>query len=722
MKKCFGLLLVLLALACSKDEPVPQGEESEVVSKGSSYEVLLKEGNCQLFLEAVEKAGYGDLLKGKGLATIMVPSDSVFRAFLARKNYGAIDAIAPDLLKEMIGLHFLMFSLTKEQMMNFQARTDQVALPGIYYKHRTYFATGIETIRHPRKGTEVKVYHREKHLPLFSSYYWKSAGITDPKRNYQFFCPDVEWAGDQDCVNGPGFGITRYAIPTDNGYLYFTDHVIEGLPTIYDEMKASSFSVVRKLTDRFPNIMYDKDYTVKYAVPGDTLYNYLHMDVAKARLQNVAFEWPVISQVLYNQHVGNGITAFVPNDEAMDRFFDSFFEGYESYDDLPDLTAYFLLQNHQVAPSLLFPETIEDGYVTSWGDVYRIKPEEEVGHRRICSNGLFYELNRVEEPLIFRRTATRAVFRSPEYEIFANVLYRSEKLNDLANLENPVTLLIPSDDYLTEAGFYVDHGADMVLGDEKIFQTTTNSSGVETKTDMTAKSLNIIDYHTLPQLCERAGFADEKGRWYTTGREHSFLKIQRDTIYTERGETFRITAEEDHSFENNSRAFRVTGIMTPEETAFGRKMDIVPFDQLCKNFREKMIKKATPSYVDANGRLKPFIGGKGVVFILRNDMVTPGSNGIPKETEGNAMKAFVEHYMISLEDNPGLNLMDLLNGEFHGKLKTLASGYELEISQQDGILLVIPPQSDADPIVAEGPYFTAESVFYIIDKVILPMP
>lgn len=721
MKKCLGFLLVLLALACNEEETVPQGGGEEVVSKGSSYEVLLKEGNCSLFLEAVEKAGYADLLKGKGLSTVMVPDDSVFSAYLAQKNYSSIDAIEPEVLGEMVGLHFLMFSLNKEQMLNFQARAEQPTLPGLSYKHRTYFAKGIETIRHPRKGNEVKVYHREKHLPLFSSYYWQSTGITDPKRNYQFFYPEVEWQGDQDCVNGPGFGIKRYAVPTDNGYLYFTDHVIDGLPTIYDILKSPSYSVYRKLADRFPNIVYDKDYTTKFATAGDTLYNYLHMDVNMARLQNLAFEWPVISQVLYNQHVADGITAFVPDDAAMGRFFDTFFQGYDSYDDLPDLTAYYLLQNHQIAPLLLFPETIEGEYVTAWGDPYRIKPDEEIGFRKICSNGLFYELNRVEEPLIFRRTATRSVFRSAEFEIFANVLFYSNKLYDLANPESPLSLLIPSDNYLTEAGFYVEHGSDMKLGDEKIFQKKTDGNGVETTTDMTAKSLNITNYHTIPQLCERSELASENGRWYATGKENSFLKIQRDTVYTERGEAFVIGAEEDHSSENNSRAFRMNGIMTPEETAFGPKMELVPFDQLCKNFREKVIKKSNPSFVDGSGRLKPFIGGKGIVFILRNDMVTPGSNGIPKEAEGVAMKMFAEHYMVSLSDNPQLKLVDLLNGEFTGKLKTLDTSYELEIGQQDGMLVVTPPVSGTGPIVAEGPYFTAETVFYIIDQVI-PMP
>ena len=61
--------------------------------KGSAWELLSDEsmdGQFSMFLEAAERAGYYEIMNGRGLMTVMAPDNNAFTAYLSEHNYSTV--------------------------------------------------------------------------------------------------------------------------------------------------------------------------------------------------------------------------------------------------------------------------------------------------------------------------------------------------------------------------------------------------------------------------------------------------------------------------------------------------------------------------------------------------------------------------------------------------------------------------------------------------------
>jgi hypothetical protein len=62
--------------------------------KGNAQEVLKADGDYSIFLEAIERAGYAEMVGGKGIVTVIAPSDESFRKWLQDHRYASIKDVS----------------------------------------------------------------------------------------------------------------------------------------------------------------------------------------------------------------------------------------------------------------------------------------------------------------------------------------------------------------------------------------------------------------------------------------------------------------------------------------------------------------------------------------------------------------------------------------------------------------------------------------------------
>lgn len=63
----------------------------------------------------------------------------------------------------------------------------------------------------------------------------------------------------------------------------------------------------------------------------------------------------------------------------MEQYLREFFEGnYDSYEQLPLLTLYYLAQNHVKEGSIVFPDNLRQGETSIYGDKYDLDKDEDI--------------------------------------------------------------------------------------------------------------------------------------------------------------------------------------------------------------------------------------------------------------------------------------------------------------------------------------------------------
>ena len=73
--------------------------------KGNAWEVLEAKGNFKLFLAAVERTDFKDLVQGKGVITVVAPTDEAFQAYLNAHNYATVADIPDSVITKLVGYH-----------------------------------------------------------------------------------------------------------------------------------------------------------------------------------------------------------------------------------------------------------------------------------------------------------------------------------------------------------------------------------------------------------------------------------------------------------------------------------------------------------------------------------------------------------------------------------------------------------------------------------------
>ena len=459
------LATALLVVSCSDD--LADNDHYKVPSwlKGNAYEVLQKEGNYSVFLRGIDLTGNSGIVGGKSILTVAAPNDEAFNRFLSEKGYSSIDEMYqknPNYVKNLIGMHLMYYAFDWDKMVNFRptdgdAATDEAKEKGagMYYKHRTHSQDAVEDVQGAMvdgNATDIKVYHYERYLPVFSTKMFQTKEIEDAAADYNYFYPNTTWYGAAH--SGEGFNIANAAVNdegnviTDNGYLYHVDRVIEPVNTIYDELKNNAdYSDFFKLYDSY--MSYTTAMTETNNTLGYTAYVRQH-----SPLPNIAFEWtvPAMTGSVYaytSWLESEGYTVFAPTNTALDNFFKTFWTAESGYPDLdkldPLIKQYFVYQMFAKSSYPVFPTEIKKGTVkTYYGTKVNFDPSTIAQNRRqICENGILYGMDQMTAPAIFSSVVGPA-FRDAKYACFLYTLDGTGLTSSLAADNSEFVALIPS--------------------------------------------------------------------------------------------------------------------------------------------------------------------------------------------------------------------------------------------------------------------------------------
>ena len=117
MKKYFLIGLFFCSLAACQSEMDKYYEIPDWL-KGNAYEVMKDKGTFSTFMRA-------DLVKGKGIVTVMAPTDEAFTAYLSKHNYSSIDDIPEVELNKLVGYHLVYYSYSKRDFLFYQQNSLQ---------------------------------------------------------------------------------------------------------------------------------------------------------------------------------------------------------------------------------------------------------------------------------------------------------------------------------------------------------------------------------------------------------------------------------------------------------------------------------------------------------------------------------------------------------------------------------------------------------------------
>lgn len=472
MKKWTPLLVCILIAFSSCVSELDNYYATPVWLKGNSWEVLDKKGNFKLFLSAVEKSSFKDLVQGKGLVTVMAPTDSAFQVYLTKHNYASVNDLAKSTkeLDKLVGFHLLFYSFNKEAFEDYKPNgiESQNYLKGSYYKFRTKSRDSISVEIDPYARKSYKVMHFDRFLPVFSNNFFTSYNI-DAKSNYEFFYPNSIWTGANG-FNVSEASVKDYALVSDNGYVYTIDKVLEPLETVYTNLKTdANYSNFSKSYERFAAYQYDATATTDYG-KGDSLFQKYYSNV----LPSISSEWPVSSYLSLATLSFGAHNVFAPDNNAMQAFYDKYWRPYykdKGLDSINFEPLLALLDNHVYSSTILFPGQIESGTIKStFGNTIQFD-RSSVQKKSICANGSIYGLNQVIVPPIFEKV-TAPMYCDPNYNIILDMMKNGGFIPTLISDATKFSVFYPSNKMIL--------GYSNLDGKLITFEPGTNKYGTQT--------------------------------------------------------------------------------------------------------------------------------------------------------------------------------------------------------------------------------------------------
>lgn len=651
-------ILFMLFLAACENEMEKHTERPDWL-QGNAYEVLGNKGNYTLFLQGLERSGLRDVVDGKGLCTVFAPDDEAMKRYLNGKS---LEEISLNDLKVLIGMHIVQYSFNTGQLLNFQHWGDgnSMTVPaGTEYKQRTFGKENISEMTNPHSGRKLKVYHREKYLPILSTRLFETRKLGNSEADYAFFFPGSKWYGMDDKLYVANAGITEYGIPTDNGYLYLLDDVVKPLRTIYSLMldKSDDYSVFRDLYDRFSELKYDAAISKDYAATGDSLFLFNHKEMPK-----IASEWTNDNGDALVSLTSVTFNMLTPDNTAMQSFLTGFFEGnYASWKDIPLLTSFYLAKNHVKEGGVVFPDNIRQGETSLYGDKLDLNVEQDVRYKEFCSNGLFYGINKVIIPAMFR-SVTAPVFKSDDYSIFAYMLHKSKELTQLINMENEYTLFIPTNQVFQEQMHLRLNYGDGIWGSEKL-ERETDPGKWATVSD--AEMIEIAQQHIILEKIEDFQY---QRIWRTKGNL-TYVVTDNDEVKGEGSEGV-VPAKNWTELENGA-AYEIHTILKKSENSLVKTLN------MSGRFTQFYAKLVEAGLIDKDGMMVS-LGGEQAVVLALDDAAM---DQLTLPTDKAKLADFMSYYFISLGVNkladyilPGYQM----NGNYQTLMidRTLSTPYE----------------------------------------------
>ncbi len=507
LRDVLGALMLLFFISSCNDE-MKEHYEAPSWSRGSAWQTLEAMEDYSIFLECAELSGLKPILEGKGLSTVMAPDDDAFQKYFAKHNISSPSELTKQELVELIGLHILYYAYSKEDLVNFRplegdgaTEEDRATNAGLFHKFRTRCSFPTTTEYDEEQLKDVIVYHLDAMIPIFSYKMFETKQI-DAKTSYEYFYPNSTWNGDNG-FQVANASVTEYEIPTDNGYIYKIDQVLEPMNTLYDELLShEDFSTYVDFLQERSYYLYSEQLTEDFG----SVSNQFYLHYFKG-MPYYATEWYLTDYRSIATNMLRVENIFAPKNSAFDKFFADYWRGtgYEDYEDIklrnPEALNALLSNTFLSGSPTFFPQDApRPEYASSYGDQFLFDYDKLAQEdRKMCLNGTLYGVSEVTAPAMFESVVGPA-YKYPKYSYYVSALSRSGLYGILSSDELEYTTLMPSNQQIEKYGWiFSAENVLQELGDDgyanvpaSILATLVNSNTSPTSVDFGAGVAQVV--------------------------------------------------------------------------------------------------------------------------------------------------------------------------------------------------------------------------------------
>lgn len=655
-------------------------------SLGTTCRILESRGHFSRFIEALDRSGYRRLVDGGGLVTVFAPDDRAFDSYLQEK-YGTTDIgqIPEEELTLLVGCHMIQFAYTPEDFLSFSMTSSDDgtdAGSGSCFKYKTYGRAAIEEYTDPVTRRKVKLFSREKYMPVFSTRMFAKRGIADAEADYRRLFPEVNWQGSDDRLYAGNAAVVESGIATDNGYLYIVDKVMEPSRTICKELAepaSADYSLCKRLLDRITLYQYDANATKNYAASsGDSLYYHYHWKAPSrtSEISELASEWTYHDEngVVFERGLRYSNNCFLPKNTVLEAYLKDYFKEYGTLtqDDflslIPENAIYHFLRAHVYgAVDLMLPSELDMRPVVGVNGERFSLSSSEIGDVRYCSNGVIYGIDKVFEPAVFTHL-TAPLFRYPQFSFYARAFNTKNMYQQTVDPSNRFSLFIQSDQDLATAG-YSSSESTTTHGDYTFRSKTGNMNA----NGISNLLMSQFVYGALPALED----ADDL-RYFVAKDEKTYFFVKDKALYDYSGAELHVKA----TFETaNGTVYQTDRVLPARAGAYSETGKLPEYAQ----FKELM---KTAGLGNNNGGLvTPIVDG--LVFFPTNAAIVAARQAgmIPEVVDGDVteLRKWLQYYFVPLKKNklnyyllPGLGPEGATNDPYAGTYVTL-SEYQNEV-------------------------------------------
>jgi len=690
--------------------------------KGNAWEVLEAKGNFKLFLAAVERTDFKDLVQGKGVITVVAPTDEAFQAYLNAHNYATVADIPDSVITKLVGYHLVFYSFNKEQFVDYKPNGIEStnSKPGMYYKYRTKSRDAISTEFDQAYNKNRKVMHQDRFLPVFSFNLFNSYQL-DAASNYEFFYPNSNWS-DNEGFNVSNASVLDYAIVTDNGYVYVIDQVLEPLETIYKTIQNNpDYSMFQSAYSRFVQFTYDATISAEYG-KGDSLYIMTH----GAELPPIAREWPVSDYTQLATLSYGAYNIFAPDNVSMQAFYDKYWRPYyqnKGIDSVKFEPLMALLQNHYYAGTILFPDQISAGTLkTSFGNNIQFD-RSSVKNQTICVNGSLYGLNQVLVPAMFEKV-TSPMYCNPKYTILLDMMKNSGLVPTLVTDAATFRIFYPEDDMITLNTNLEGRAIQYMNTNSKLY----GAQEVQIDGDLGFAAMSRSQKKTFAGAHVATELMSSKGdeAIYRTMNPYNYIYVKGNKVYS--SALFNLSVEEKvptftkiNGDWNNGEAYALNGetasALVPESNQFKAMITSVAspveFTYFKYTIQAAGMDKTSPPFSFLQGE-------RFIAFIPKDDAILAGMmNGKVPTSPAATVTSYLTRYFVNVGSS---NLLDYpfsgagIQGEITTFAKTpLGAVVKFTLVDRDGQLYVRDGKGNEVKVLSYFPHIYADGAAYLID-------
>lgn len=411
------------------------------------YQQLEERGNFKHYLYLVDKAGYTSTLSNASNFTAFAPTDEAFERYLNQKGVNNIEE-----LDSITGSNIVRYSLAyngyfKDEIDDFQdAESDTSQQYDFAFKRETPYYKWVYTEdiagqesyvvdingvgELPGERSYSSSDNNNKYIPYFTDKFFAKKNLS--AFDYNYFYPDKSFGGFNVCQAA----VTESDLRAENGVIHIIDEVIEPLANLEDLLSnnpnyASFFDLIdlyMKDYELAPNAVQDR--YAQYSGSRKNIYIKYYEELNFA--PNCENFMQYASSGSTHDAQKDGWTLFAPTNDAVDNFVNNtLLKHYNSLDQLPSgLISEFV--NAHLFRTSVWPSKF-DVTTNYYGEPARFDPTSNIIQKEICSNGIFYGTNTIQQTDAFY-TILGQMILDPNYSMYVSAL---KTLNLYDILKNP---------------------------------------------------------------------------------------------------------------------------------------------------------------------------------------------------------------------------------------------------------------------------------------------